>query len=1073
MLFVWALLLRIGLLAESSISGKIENGEEGDKGPNVRDEGRTDATLKVVDCQFTASVATSDGGSIYSRGSGQLSIENCFFADTQAGGKGGAVFVDGPGPCSFTHCVFDKTVAISSGGAFWVKCESDVTIEFCRTANACQGASAEGALGHVQCGNQDSESGAVFKMNSNHFESEQEVGEGCVLFTAFYDGQECPQWLSSVRFFNCTFDGKGKAVQKLWDLQPAVGPNGCVFSFTFESLHFKNIVFTEEKAACYSGRYALENLASGDIEDVTFKSCTFTAITGKDSACIWAGPYTYLLTIDGCTFTDCHCEYYGPVLTIRQTDAKSLSVTNCRMEGTFAKTGAIIHYGSENRFADNVVDMNNVTLIVNGPKFDGPILYFRHAVASWITEAGYFKAVTLKSVFVSHVTFSYGWLFDIFVQKFTYQDCIFNNVSNVFEGGSILLGPRTEKQGSLSSSLTATNCSFLNCHSMNGALLFALDNDNDMKWTLTVNNCRFVSCSAKTEIIAIDSVDNERRVLVAEVTGTQFSECKVTIGPVVRLNASDRCVFNSNSITGLYGQAVSLETTSPTDLELSDCSFDNGGAAVSNGYLSFASGGYTVVSLDNCSVSNMIMTSKDVFLFMSPAPTSLEELRLVDCVFDNLRMEQANMITAVQTLVVSGSTFRSCTSPTGVIYLNEQAAGVTIERSVFDANTREADGQSVYMKFSDAVTASSLNISDSVFSGHSKYAPFSVQLAGALLQFGMSNCTFSNNNITESLGVLCFDGSDIEYTFSECVFSECSVESEGGQLIWLPSTGKAFSQFVLQFCEFTSCGSGSVIGSTSEQNGDLVVDNCSVTNTGFSLAFSCSRATFSKCYFLVSDSTAEATIKLSVRGETVFSDSTFIFVDNAADTKRAMIQYVGEGDAKATFRDCCFATDVIPASQFVAFLSLEGQGSYTFEGSMCFDLPNSRAVRASRGIVGSEESMFACGNCTRRGGDLNDDGSAKKGQLPPGAIAGIVIVVLLILVLLLLLALYIIRKRRYANRSTTHTEEDENPEETMTTTADTTSGGSYGGPGFMSEENPLWREDGFGTADQTFEEHVV
>ena len=869
----------------TEISGKIFDRDSAPSGGSIYHSGSCDtaSTLTVTKCVFQASQANSgSGGAIYSVSCGSLSVNECEFVACTASKSGGAVYCTNSPSCTLKGNTVSDGSASKPGGAFYVEAQK-VVVEGC-TVTKCTGGSEAAAIGIWLDGTPGQSS---LTLRSNIIENVMDNVD-CVLLP--FCNVEINADLT-LEVFNCTFDSGGHSVRKFVSFQEFF------LGLTITSCHFKNINLLE-KGGAFCGPITEDKNSIGELSIV---SSTFSKIEGKTGGAIFTGSYFEFIARN-CTFTDCHCSNSGAVLTVLAYVGWSTTIDSLNVSRCGDNTGCCIVF-DVSQF--DSVRLENLGLTVQDCVFSeisGP------SAVIYMAGEGHFRNQFVRRLsFIDVTSNDENGLMNIPALELTYDGCTFERAKNSV-GSGLLVGSRSA-YGNVPSTITANNCTFLDCHCSSGNIIFMFKYTLGITWIVKVTDCRFLKCSSKSEVLSLGTPDTAGGVIkTVEVTHTEIVDCN-SEAAIIKLTPSDSYVFESNVVNVSSTNTVISLSVKERTLRLFNCSLGNDASPSSKPFMALNSAAIETVELEECKTVNSALDDADVFLFITPRPTNLNELRISDCVFDRVVLKQASMITQVNTLWINGSSFYRCSSPSGIIHLENQSPDLVISNCIFDGNVHSAGGagQSIYLEFVKDAAVGSLAISGCTFSNHDGRCPVSIRLTAQVSSVDIQDCCFEGDKVTgASDGLINIAGDGLSYQLSNCTFSRCSIESTTTGVVAISTispSAAVFSKLNLSYCQFDACSSGKyILLGVTGQNGPVTIEDCSFTNGSVILEFICDALSIQGSTFISDGSASQSVINMSARSDCAFSDSTFIFSGASDNIKYPMISSSSSLGSVVSFR---------------------------------------------------------------------------------------------------------------------------------------------------------------------------
>lgn len=1032
----------------------------------------TGGALLVESCLFQSRSASQDGGAIFSSGAGSLEIKNSRFEQCESGtGRGGAICARDIPVCVLKRVNVLGCSAPLEGGAFYVD-STQVTVQDC-TVSGCVGKETASSI-YLNI-NQNSQTGSL-TFEGNHIESDVDGKSYIVYPNMNCYSTDTVYGAVSLTLTGCTFDNHGRTVTQYVFLEQYFNTL-TLSACTFRGIHVQG----------NGGGFTAVSTPGSEIwqqevpETLTVQDCVFGFLSSDGNAGAISSGLAYGVTIKNCTFEHCRAGQDGGAIYITNALKGQFKFSDSRIVNSSSVSGAVMSCLGSNTWDLSYAVISAITFtscVSDGPiiKLEGPSQNQR--------EPARFTSLHFRDI----KTKFWGGIMGLPFRRYgvSYDRCVFENVQNSSPNPLAGILPACLYSSSVDVPTSLDGCVFADCACDAGNILLGYSSDTvtaKPRLTLTITDCQLRHCQAQGSIIGLTS--QTITIGTIDLTCVELYDCTAKSENLISLSAqtvdfASLWVISENQaqdrlihVEGAGGSVAFV---------LVNCSFDANGGRFSNGFLQFNTAALTSLELRDCKFANMVLQGS--VCFCMPEFPDLTTLNVIDCVFDNLVFEDSPVIAGDGlALVVNGSTFRRCSSKQGVVNLtNYKGESWPIEGCIFEADTTSGvDGSIIYVQLSEESPITSISLNGCSFS-ELKCCPLVIECNSKTTSFAMGNSTFSNNNVSVDQGVLCVggSGSGLSYELCSCVFCNCSTVWVGGLIslsgaTTLTSSG-SFSGLNLSECVFDGCSSGRyLLEFASASNGPVIFDNCTFTNGVVAVALECASFDVDGSTFISDGSASDSVLSVSVgSGPCSISGSTFIFGGASEDIKNSMIELSCAASAVCTLRDCCFSADRDPASgsDFGAFLSLSGDGEYSFAGDMCFDMTFSASVKNASVISGVESSMFECDRCSRPVYDSDSPGvnPAQNKGMGTAEIAGIAIALLIFVILIVLLALYLIRRRRHRTWATTSEQEDKEFEDETVTFSETSTESQDGS--FVSEENPLFRDEALGLGP-SFEEHYV
>ena len=570
--------------------------------------------------------------------------------------------------------------------------------------------------------------------------------------------------------------------------------------------------------------------------ECTFDSCSCNVSYGGADAAFGGGGAIHIQTntvsgtIEDCTFIACSSSINGQCINLQCASQQSydrFSLTGCTF--TSGKTGSLIAFVykensglfpgtyslSSCKFEDNTIigesDMDSFGLVnaqaTGGIRYNN-CSFSRTYCYSWDNVVGLFAAGS------SNASPSY-----------VFSNCHFTDCSQSNTGSGIFLN----SDGTSATLLSIENCEFSACHGSIIKVLSRLDQ-------ISITDTGFAQCSADgtPSVVSMGTSASPVHIQSVELVGSQLIGCGfpsyvsssgTTILDVCSASATiDSCEFDTADMNG-QGNVfpISVYLQDQDSLAFQNCTFTSGKNEIVHYIYGRALGQASEsgqISCNNCTFTQMVgywVTDNGVALYTSYPGA----LHVTDCIFSDISSSTnqgcgAALATSTLKIVrLYNSSFTACHgyaandySGGGAVYFESSLENAVMDQCVFTNNVCARNGQSFgFMRTTTSVM--DLVITQCTFAQHATALPilWLYQNSGDRyfsLPVTLANCTFQDNQVSCTSGVLAITGYDL--TFEGCDFLRNSKydESTGVCLVSIPSLIGESRCSVLG-CEFEEC----------------------------------------------------------------------------------------------------------------------------------------------------------------------------------------------------------------------------------------------------------------------------
>lgn len=744
---------------------------------------------------------------------------------------------------TFSSCVFDECTSGTSACVLSIQNNRAVSVERCNFTN-CQGN--DGLVLSISTGT------LSFEFN-NFTLSLENTGPAVSLGLSNIN--------SPLEIRNCSFSNDGKNVRDRF-----ISLLGT--EVTYQSVTFSGCVFSDISAPSGAGIYV--NLERGGT--LTATECQFANLVCQGDGAAINTWHTNVIEIDSCIFDSCHAG--GSAGGVYVTDwTQSGSIRNCRFTASLASGQAqSVHLVLASGYKWDRID-------IEGNVFEqhtkGVIVFFGRQDSSWcesdevkLTRCHFldneledgeegvffvrsnnglkydgcsFKRNRRSSGIVSMCDWSSA-------ESCTFADCVFeaNEVSN----GGVMFLPSTStietlvlsgctfsswtgRIVSLTSSLptfTAQSCHFegwTGRTDQQGMLVVGTNNKLACP-TVTFTDCDFASCDSGGDAICVLDI-------IADTLTLQMNNFSLSVERQYAISIEqndkskelliDQCNFSNNDYK--VGQSFFKINQAHTDVQFSQCVFENIASATGGGAIKLALTTGAVLSIDLCQFRYCSCANDGGAIHGQTTP----EINVRKCVF-----EHCSCNSSYANPVNGGG---------GAVHLQTDTTQGVIENCTFISNKSPIHGQSVNIQFNGDRGYDRITMTDCTFSSHDVGSVLAFVWTGTGTFGGdylLSYLIFSNNAVRDEESHLSFLGlvnanstgsitykncsffsnymyvSNREsgllvlgsenapaprYTFEKCIFRDCSSNTDGG--VFFNPRGRNFGSLHIEACGFDRC----------------------------------------------------------------------------------------------------------------------------------------------------------------------------------------------------------------------------------------------------------------------------
>lgn len=937
-----------------------------------------------------------------------------------------------------------------------------------------------------------------------------------------------------------------------------------------KSVSFIDCEFREMGATTGGGALKLNLVQEG--AKLSLLRCVFFACYCKNDGGAIHGQGTNTIIIEECTFQECYClEGYpeaggGGAVYIKYT-TKSATVSHCKfINNTSPRNGQSVELQcvpGYDTFYESVTLFNCSFLnhaygsIVCFVYSNGDNVILFNSTQDYTLSSCIFQGNEMKPSPLS----DYGVFTGSTTGDIRYEDCQFISNTGLDGTASCLIALHHK-----CATCSVEHCNFTDCHhDGSDNAIVCLRQTVDGQTTIKICDCAFRGCSCASGMISVLSAS----LTTLDISNNQFITCESKTSSSVLLANAQSSVselsFNNNVVSACQGKSDakigSIVTISPTQLSFNDnrfdvaesgqfciyvdmkmftgvvvveeCVFKNGNGDLAGQdaqFLHFArSHGLKFVS---CIFESIQSWGRGAIYFRRQAGT-MYQLEVFNCTFNKCIMRGLNGGAAiwsgdVDTISVENCTFELCESEPGsdgggAVYIDHSTKQGIIVNCTFVDNKNKGKGMSVAVFTQPDAQGkndpSRIEFSECIFKDHKRpevgailfffYGTQSSQLYSG--QYKLSSCTFENNLLTDSAGLVNLETQQIHY--HNCTFYNTGNKNIYGGLLRI---AVGTEQCTLESCVFKYDAANEppmqcllVLGEqiqtlsliSSIFSGLFVASGLATikSSNARNLATLCDTFTISACDFTQCKANeANPLLDISVSsGMSKIQDTLFA----VSASSNPLFAVSCDSNAQIEFYNCCFTHSQDLGSAYITINNIAGKVIFS---DVCFDVEESQAIKYLGGkdnvefSGGNREGFFVdcqCWEPVDTAGPPTEEGSSsvmteESETTPPesessgtdepgpdsgtgnksnaGLIAGVVIGIIVIIVIVVVVILLLLRRRRTEEEEDEGvTAEQEFTEETVTTATQgmPVAGGEWSQ---TTEDNPVFLNDGVDETEGPF-----